>query len=70
MAKKKKISVISAVRKIANEHTADYVDGYIVDAWTANIIVRVYDGLNAANKAKLDASNICAVAKVCVSLAA
>jgi hypothetical protein len=67
MAKK---SVIPKVRKIANEYTAAKIDGYIVDAWTANLIVNVYDKLSGANKASLDAANICAVANVCLSLAA
>lgn len=43
---------IAALRKIVKEHSATRVEGYVVDAFTASMLVKVYDALSAANKEK------------------
>lgn len=43
---------IGALRAIVRDHTAARVDGYIVDATTAHLLVSVYEGLKPANREK------------------
>ena len=47
-------SRIEKLRWIVREHQAARVDGAYVDAFTASAIVKVYDALNAENKAKYE----------------
>lgn len=49
---------ISKMRKIVAEHKAAKVEKLTIDAYTASLYVQVYDALNAANKAKLEAAPI------------
>lgn len=44
--------VIQKCRKIVAEHQCAKVNGKLVDATTANVIVKVYDALNETNRAK------------------
>lgn len=43
---------IEAVRAIVRDHEAARIDGYIVDAYTASMLVAVYDGLKPENQEK------------------
>lgn len=45
-------SRIAAVRAIVRDHEAARIDGYIVDAMTAAMLVAVYDGLKPENQEK------------------
>lgn len=45
-------SRIAKLRGIANEHHAARIDGCIVDATTASLLVKVYDALTPANREK------------------
>lgn len=49
------MSTIDKIRKIANEHQAASVDGFLVDAFSASAVVQVYDALNPTNRAKFEA---------------
>lgn len=41
---------IAAVRAIVRQHSAKRIDGYIVDAITAGMLVAVYDALSPKNR--------------------
>lgn len=43
-------SRIAALRAIVREHRAARIDGYIVDAQTAGMLVAVYDALSPENR--------------------
>jgi hypothetical protein len=43
---------ITALRQIAREHQARRVEGYLVDAMTACLLVSVYDALTPENRRK------------------
>lgn len=43
-------SRILALREIAAKHSARRIDGYIVDATTANMLCAVYDALSKPNR--------------------
>lgn len=43
-------SRIGALRAIVRDHSAARVDGYIVDAFTASMLVKVYDALSPENR--------------------
>jgi hypothetical protein len=45
-------SRIAKLRSIVREHSAKRVDGYIVDAFTAGMLCKVYDALSKENKEK------------------
>lgn len=45
---------IEALRKIVAEHQAATIDGLLVDAFTAGMLVTVYDALSPENQAKFD----------------
>lgn len=45
---------IERLRTIAKEHQAVRMEGFLVDAGSALMLVRVYDALNKKNQAKLD----------------
>lgn len=51
-AESKSRSRIGAVRAIVRDHKAARVDGYIVDAQTAGLLVKVYEALSPANREK------------------
>ncbi len=44
--------ILEICRAIVKRHAAQMVDGVVVDAQTANVIVSVHDNLNPANRAK------------------
>jgi len=64
------LSTIDKVRQVAEEHQCNRVNGVLLDALTANVILRVYDALNERNKAKLAAMPIRRMAEVALSVAA
>ena len=41
---------IGALRRIVRDHSAARIDGYVVDATTASLLVSVYEGLSPANR--------------------
>lgn len=43
---------IGAIRAIVREHKAARIDGYIVDAFTAQMLVKVYEALSPKNREK------------------
>lgn len=45
-------SRIDILRKIVQDHQAAKVDGTMVDAFTASMLVKVHDALGPANQAK------------------
>jgi len=45
-------SRIRGLRTIVRDHQAGKIDGYLVDAFTASMLVTVYDALSPANRAK------------------
>lgn len=47
-----KLSTINRCRIIVRAHQYEKIDGVIVDATTANLIVKVYDVLNETNALK------------------
>lgn len=49
---------IDAIRDIVTSHSSKMIDGVLVDAQTANVIVQVYDALNDENKVKFAAMPI------------
>lgn len=44
---------IEAIREMATMHTARMIDGVLVDAFTAQVIVRVYDAITPEHQAQL-----------------
>ena len=63
------LSTIDKVRKVAEEHQCNRVNGVLLDAFTANVIVQVYDALNERNKARFAVLPIRRMAEVALSLA-
>lgn len=65
--KKQKVTQtpMQAVRAIKEGHQAARYRGVFVDATTAHAICQVYDAVNEANKAKLDAMDIRKLATTC-----
>jgi len=55
---------IEALRTIVREHQAARIDGYIVDAMTANLLVQVYDALNPANREGFGKPNLLALVNI------
>ena len=47
-----KATRLERLREIVKEHQAMMVDGQLVDATTANMLVQVCDALNAKNRSK------------------
>ena len=48
-------SIIEVARRIVANHSAEEIDGLLLDAQTANAIVQVHDALNPTNQAKFAA---------------
>jgi hypothetical protein len=48
----------AALRKIVSEHQAAEIEGVLVDATSASMLVQVLDNLNPINKAKFLALDI------------
>jgi hypothetical protein len=59
---------IEAIRTIVAEHQCQEIDGVLVDATTANLLIRVHDALNETNRAKFAALPITKMADVAWSL--
>jgi hypothetical protein len=55
---------IAACRHIVAEHQYAKIDGLMVDLFTASAIVKVYDALNEANRAKFERLSIAHMATV------
>ena len=45
-------SRIGALRAIVRDHSAARIDGYVVDAFTAQMLVKVYEALSPKNREK------------------
>ena len=45
-------SRIAALRQIVREHEARRIDGFLVDAVTANLLVKTYEALSRENREK------------------
>ena len=54
---------------VVTSHTAREIDGVLLDAQTANLIVNVYEKLTEDQRAKLDALSLERVAALCWKLA-
>ena len=52
---------IHALRAIVRDHQAARIDGYIVDATTAALLVKVYDALSPANRERFGKPNLLAL---------
>lgn len=52
------------LRKIVEEHQRARVEGVMVDAWSANAIVKVYDALTPANQERFCALSVPKMASV------
>ena len=53
-----------ALRKIVAEHQAAEIEGVMVDAFTASMLVQVLDNLRPENKAKFLNLPLCTMAQV------
>ena len=53
---------------VVTSHTAREIDGVLLDAQTANLIVNVYEKITEAQRAKLDALSLERVAALCWKL--
>jgi hypothetical protein len=51
-------SRIGALRAIVRDHKAARIDGYIVDAFTAQMLVKVYEALSPASREKFGKPNL------------
>lgn len=51
-------SRIGKLRAIVREHQAARIDGYIVDAFTAQMLVKVYEALSPQNREKFGKPNL------------
>lgn len=58
---------LARVRQVLAEHQYAKVNEVMVDIFTANAIVRVYDSCNEQNQQKLISLPVAKVAKVCFS---
>ena len=61
---------IERIRKIVTEGQYARVEGRRVDLFTASVIVKVHDGLNAENRAKYEAMPVHQMAAVAWKLLA
>ena len=61
---------LAALRQIVAERQYAKIDGYMVDGLSANVIVKVYDALNDANKAKFSKLPIPTMARIAFELVA
>jgi len=52
---------IHALRAIVRDHQAARIDGYLVDAMTAGLLVQVYDALSPANREKFGKPSLLAL---------
>lgn len=48
---------ISHLRRIVDQHHFDKIDGQVVDATTANLLVKVYEALSPTNRKKFETMN-------------
>ena len=53
-----KVDKLAALRKIVKEHTTAEVDGVLMDAFTASMLVKVHGALNQGNQGKFLAMSI------------
>lgn len=60
---------LTKLRTIVSEHQANEIGGVLVDATTANLLVKVYDALNETNKAKFLSLSISGMAGIAWKLA-
>lgn len=49
---------ITALRTIVRDHSAKRIDGYVVDAMTAGMLVAVYDALSPENRERFGKPNL------------
>jgi hypothetical protein len=49
---------IAALREIVSKHTAKRVDGFLVDATTAALLVKVYEALSPKSREKFGAPSL------------
>ncbi len=62
--------IIDACRSIVAESQYAKINGHMVDVFTASAIVKVYDAVNDANKAKLAALPVARMASIAFKLLA
>lgn len=48
------MTVIETARRIVRDHQAEEVQGVLLDAFTASMLVQVHDALNETNQRKLE----------------
>lgn len=61
-------AIIAACRSIVANGQYEKINGHMVDLFTASAIVRVYDAVNDANKAKLKALPVARIASIAFQL--
>lgn len=57
-------AIIAACRSIVANGQYEKINGHMVDLFTASAIVKIYDAVNDANKAKLKALPIARIASI------
>lgn len=61
-------AIIAACRSIVANGQYEKINGHMVDLFTASAIVKVYDAVNDANKAKLQALPVARIASIAFQL--
>ena len=61
---------LETLKTIVADHQCAEVEGVLVDATTANLLVKVYEGLNETNKAKFAALPVAKMADLAWKLVA
>jgi hypothetical protein len=61
-------AIIAACRSIVANCQYEKINGYMVDLFTASAIVKVYDAVNEANKARLLKLSVARIASISLQL--
>ena len=59
---------IERCRKIVAEHQCAKINEVMIDGYSASAIVQVYDGINEANRTKLESLPVHRVASICFQM--
>ncbi|MEW1922209.1 hypothetical protein [Streptomyces sp. NPDC088360] len=59
---------IGAFRRVAEMYSAEEVDGVLIDAFSAQHVVQVYDALNEKNKARMAAMDVVQIVDITFKL--
>lgn len=62
------VEIIDACREILTSKQYAKINGHMVDAFSASAIVKVYDAISAANKAKFEALPVARMASIAFKL--